>query len=63
MRRDNTTPLAGSTRVIEKFLFVPKKIGYQTKWLSTVRIKQRYAPVSYSGRINFQWKDMCFLEK
>jgi len=62
MKRDNTTPMAGSIRTIEKFLIVPKTLGNKTKWLSTARIKQRYAPKSCAGHITFQWKDVNFLD-
>ena len=62
MEISHNKPLSGSVRVVEKFLFLPKKLGHERKWFTKVKIRQKYAPRYSFGGIVFRWKDMCFLE-
>ena len=46
------------TRIIKKFLFLPRKIGTERKWLETVYIIQAHKIFGYDGDT---WFDVCFV--
>jgi hypothetical protein len=45
-------PKHGDTRIIRRFLFVPRQIGEEVRWLCFVNILQRYE--------YFLWTDKRF---
>lgn len=53
-------PVAGGTRTITKFLFIPKKLGGKRKWMRHINIVQRYVPRKCAGNITFKWVDVSF---
>jgi|SaaInlV_165m_DNA_1040744.scaffolds.fasta_scaffold27038_5 hypothetical protein len=57
MRWNNkfVNPNEGDQRVIKKFLFFPKNIDGQTRWLEWARILQRYCHFESSGRESRYW--------
>jgi hypothetical protein len=56
-------PIIGSTRVVRKFLYTPKKLKHQTKWFQYALIKQQYMPYcnKFNGGIYGKWQDISFL--
>ena len=46
------------TRIVKRFLFLPRKIGTETKWLKTVYIIQAHKIFGYDGDM---WFDVCFV--
>ena len=46
------------TRIIKRFLLLPRKIGTETKWLKTVYIIQAHKIFGYDGDM---WFDVCFV--
>ena len=46
------------TRIIKKFLFFPRKIGTERKWLKTAYIIQAHKIFGYDGDM---WFDVCFV--
>lgn len=48
MRFIDKTPSIGDERVIKVFLFIPRKIGRDIRWLETAKIRQRYV---------YRWKE------
>lgn len=40
--KNNSKPIFGDTRVINKFLLFPTRISNETRWLESVYIKQKY---------------------
>ena len=41
--------IEGDERIINRFLFFPRKIGDQTRWGEFVKIRQRYKIVASMG--------------
>jgi hypothetical protein len=55
-------PKHNDRRTIEQFLFFPRTIRGETRWLERVRIHQYFSkPFSYSFD-NGEWKDVEFVE-
>lgn len=51
-------------RVVRRFLFLPKKIGNQGKWLCFATIRQLYGNIEYDsilGRFRQGWSDYEFV--
>lgn len=50
----------GRVRVINKFLFFPKRIGNEVRWLEKSSIKQKlhYVFDVTSGSIWWEWRDV-----
>lgn len=51
-------PKIGDTRIIKKFLFLPKRIGVDIRWLEFAYVFQQYVPET-----NYKiahWADMYF---
>lgn len=66
----------GDTRVISKFLFWPKTIGGETRWMENVSIEQetyyyshttkganRFRPFHNDPSTNYKWQDNCWLDE
>ncbi len=51
----------GDRRVIKRFALFPITICYETRWLETVYIKQRYN--TYSLNIFYDWENEEFYTK
>ncbi len=49
-------PKTGDTRIIKKFLLLPKTIGNQTRWLEWANIVQKYA--YYERWYDYRWLDV-----
>lgn len=59
--RDGQRLVDGETeRVVSRFLWLPKKIGGESRWLESVRIRQRYFSVSGSGYWMSGWDDIAW---
>lgn len=54
-------PKRGDERVIEKFLFFPRTIGTEKRWLEFAKIRQRYdsAGIAKTEKV---WKDVAWVE-
>ncbi len=52
-------PQKGDIRVIKKFLFLPKCLDDEWRWLEIARIKQ-VAKVSYCDGDIWWWKSLCW---
>jgi hypothetical protein len=48
----------GDIRYINRFLFFPKRIFGERRWLEFVCIKQRATQLSYT----VYWHDICFID-
>lgn len=54
----NTKPdFSNRTRTITKFLFFPKKINGEWRWLEIATYKQKYMYSSDAGWIDWEWID------
>ena len=51
-----TYPKAGDMRIITRFLFLPKRIRNEVRWLETVKIKQ--VAECYQGCSIVFWNDV-----
>jgi len=54
------TPTEGDERVINRFLFFPKLLGEEWRWLEWAEYKQRYAVYEYSSNC---WEDKEWINK
>lgn len=43
-------PMVGQVRKLRRFLFFPKRIGYQTRWFEMAMWKEYWRPPIYSAR-------------
>lgn len=50
----------GDVRTINKFLFLPRTINGQSRWLEWARIKQEYRPGSWSD--GPYWEDIEWVD-
>ena len=57
------TPEEGDKRVINKFLFFPKLIGEEWRWLERVQILQVYEPDEYYESVICFWEDKKWINK
>lgn len=53
-------PKEGDIRIIKKFLFFPKKIEDETRWLESAYIVQEYIRYQVEWSINYTWKDISW---
>jgi len=60
---DKKNPSNGETRDVVRFLWLPLKIGKETRWLERATIKQEFIRVRYgnSTHIEEEWDDKEFL--
>lgn len=59
----NKGPYIGQKRVKTKFLFIPKTIGDETRWLERASYLQEYTPVGLSMEGTIQdWYDIKWLD-
>lgn len=49
--------VVGDTRIIRRFLFLPREIRYETRWLEYAEIEQVYESVraGYNGWADNHW--------
>lgn len=50
----------GDTKIITKFLFLPKKLNYEWRWLEKAKIRQMF--LFNSDLRDFKWKDMEWVD-
>lgn len=56
-------PQPYETRTVSKFLFLPKTIDGETRWLERAKIFQQYRPdVDSAGSIEYSWQDISWKE-
>jgi hypothetical protein len=57
-------PQIDDTRIVTRFLFFPKCIDGECRWLETAQIKQRYDPGQngYPPLYFMEWVDDCWLK-
>lgn len=55
----------GQERIINKFLFIPKRIGNEYRWLETASFKQKlyYIFDITCGSDWWEWRDIEWVEK
>lgn len=61
MRWYHHNPESGDTRVKSGFLFLPKCIEMETRWLETTCWMQQYLPATYAhdgGWVDFKWGEI-----
>ncbi len=58
MRWNN--PTFGVRRIVEKYAFLPIKVGAETRWLERVVLRQQWAVAPFGGK---QWVNECFMDK
>ncbi len=59
MKWKSKTNLDGDNRIIRRFLFIPKTLQEQTRWLELARIKQ----VFVNGILNDYWRDIEWVDQ
>lgn len=52
----STRPVAGDTRVVSKFLLLPKKLGDEWRWLETTKIEEK----AYKQHGKLLWTEIKF---
>jgi hypothetical protein len=59
----------GIERTVTRFLFLPRTINGETRWLELVKIKQRFQKIPVSGyelhapAANIKWVDVEWIKK
>jgi len=55
----------GNVRIIRKFLWLPRTIKDETRWLEYAKIKQSWARPPYPklAWFGFSWIDDCFVRE
>ena len=55
----------GDEKTLRKFLFLPKRIGDETRWLEFVKIKYRkeFVVISIDGMAELKWVAKEFINK
>jgi hypothetical protein len=54
----------GSQRVVEKFLWFPVTIDYQTRWLEKVRIKQICIQANKEFSVSgYKWENYAWVDE
>lgn len=63
--KNRKIPKQGEVREVKRFLFIPKRIGNEVRWLEFVVIKQSYVSFmtayDLGGVVEFGWKDMAWV--
>ena len=55
---------SGDERVVTKFLFLPKRIGEDVRWLERVKIRQQsYKGLGDWGLPQLEWEDLEFVDE
>jgi len=49
--------ILGQSRIIKRFLFLPKCINYEWRWLEIASIKQMYMT---DNKLEHIWVDVCW---
>jgi hypothetical protein len=53
----------GTIRIVRKFLWFPKTLGYERRWLEYANIVQRLEKAFDGVSATLTWDDQCFTEE